>query len=103
MFGSFSRTYGRRTTTVYSGRGADIVMQSSHFGNTSASLFKRNGGCRVGGTYAYLVVHSFYEFASIIHSRIGSVVLLFGGMASVPSTRHITEQPSNCCRCRARE
>jgi hypothetical protein len=32
MFGSFSRTYGRRTTTVYSGQGADIVMESSEIG-----------------------------------------------------------------------
>jgi hypothetical protein len=29
MFGSFSRAYGRKATKVYSGRGADIVMQSS--------------------------------------------------------------------------
>jgi len=29
MFGSFSRTYGRQPTTVYSGQGADIVMQST--------------------------------------------------------------------------
>src|SRR5215471_7091324 len=28
MSGSFSRTYGRKATKVYSGRGADIVMQS---------------------------------------------------------------------------
>jgi hypothetical protein len=29
MFGSFLRAYGRYATKVYSGRGADIVMQSS--------------------------------------------------------------------------
>jgi hypothetical protein len=29
LFGSFLRAYGRHATTVYSGRGADIVMQSS--------------------------------------------------------------------------
>src|SRR5580704_14554719 len=32
MFGSFLRAYGRSATKVYSGRGADIVMQSSEIG-----------------------------------------------------------------------
>jgi len=38
MFGSFLRAYGRHTTTVYSGRGADIVMQSCSYQYFSSKL-----------------------------------------------------------------
>src|SRR5215831_4146521 len=77
MSGSFSRTYGRKATKVYSGRGADIVMQSLALAPIPIGRLRRLGPTPTSAITSELPTLPFPSLFSLLVIAALNVVLCY--------------------------